>query len=106
MSALDVHVGGHLFEHGIMGMMLEEKRTVVLVTHQLQYLPMAEMVRLLFVGNSNLRVIQKDNLTNIEHFQQFQSHHVKYVYYTRRLKGKDSFELHLTIILNFEILLE
>ncbi|XP_072025400.1 ATP-binding cassette sub-family C member 9-like [Amphiura filiformis] len=44
LSALDVHVGSHLFEHGILGMLIKEKRTVILVTHQLQYLRYAAKV--------------------------------------------------------------
>ncbi|KAJ8047637.1 ATP-binding cassette sub-family C member 8 [Holothuria leucospilota] len=44
LSALDVHVGAHLFENGIMGMLKREERTVVLVTHQVQYLESAEKV--------------------------------------------------------------
>ena len=44
MSALDVHVGGHLFQEGIVGILLKEKRTVILVTHQLQYLESADKV--------------------------------------------------------------
>ncbi|XP_035694505.1 ATP-binding cassette sub-family C member 9-like [Branchiostoma floridae] len=39
LSALDAHVGGDVFEHGIMAHLInDEKRTVVLVTHKLQYL--------------------------------------------------------------------
>ncbi|XP_072050857.1 ATP-binding cassette sub-family C member 9-like [Amphiura filiformis] len=45
LSALDVHVGGHLFYEGIMGMLLKkENRTVILVTHQLQYLQLADLI--------------------------------------------------------------
>ncbi|XP_005100698.1 multidrug resistance-associated protein 5 [Aplysia californica] len=36
LSSVDVHIGQHLFEHCIMGLM--KGSTVVLVTHQLQYL--------------------------------------------------------------------
>ena len=44
MSALDVHVGSHLFEDGILRWCLKRKRTVVLITHQLQYLKNAHKV--------------------------------------------------------------
>ena len=44
LSALDVHVGGHLFEEGIMDFLIENKRTVILVTHQIQYLDKADQV--------------------------------------------------------------
>ncbi|CAH1800691.1 unnamed protein product [Owenia fusiformis] len=44
LSALDVHVGSHIFHHGIQDFLLSQQRTVVLVTHQLQYLPQAKQV--------------------------------------------------------------
>ncbi|EFJ52174.1 ABC transporter [Volvox carteri f. nagariensis] len=42
LSAVDAHVGRHLFEECICGLL--EDRTRVLVTHQLQYLPSADLV--------------------------------------------------------------
>lgn len=45
-SALDIHLSDHLMQDGILKMLREEKRTVVLVTHKLQYLPHADWVRL------------------------------------------------------------
>lgn len=45
LSALDVHVGAHLFEEGIKGILLKENRTVILVTHQVQYLDQADKVQ-------------------------------------------------------------
>ncbi|XP_078691150.1 ATP-binding cassette sub-family C member 9-like isoform X2 [Branchiostoma floridae x Branchiostoma belcheri] len=45
LSALDAHVGGDVFEHGIMGHLInDEKRTVILVTHKLQYLEESQYV--------------------------------------------------------------
>jgi ABC-type multidrug transport system ATPase subunit len=44
LSALDAHVGQHVFEQAIMKMLVQRGRTVVLVTHQLQYLPKADNV--------------------------------------------------------------
>ena len=44
MSALDVQVGGHLFQEGILGILVKEKKTVILVTHQLEYLESADKV--------------------------------------------------------------
>ncbi|XP_071477089.1 ATP-binding cassette sub-family C member 9-like [Diadema antillarum] len=44
LSALDVHVGGHMFYKGIMDFLIENGRTVILVTHQLQYMEHAELV--------------------------------------------------------------
>ncbi|MEQ2171769.1 hypothetical protein GOODEAATRI_014123, partial [Goodea atripinnis] len=43
-SALDIHLSDHLMQDGILKLLREEKRTVVLVTHKLQYLPQADWV--------------------------------------------------------------
>ncbi|XP_078665475.1 ATP-binding cassette sub-family C member 9-like [Branchiostoma floridae x Branchiostoma belcheri] len=44
LSALDAHVGSHLFDQGIMGQLVKDRRTVVLVTHKLQYLEHAHLI--------------------------------------------------------------
>ncbi|XP_022105344.1 ATP-binding cassette sub-family C member 9-like [Acanthaster planci] len=44
LSALDVHVGSQVFHKAIVGTLLKKKRTVVLVTHQLQYLHHAHKI--------------------------------------------------------------
>ncbi|XP_022411341.1 ATP-binding cassette sub-family C member 8 isoform X8 [Delphinapterus leucas] len=41
-SALDVHLSDHLMQAGILELLRDDKRTVVLVTHKLQYLPHAD----------------------------------------------------------------
>ncbi|XP_070558782.1 ATP-binding cassette sub-family C member 9-like [Ptychodera flava] len=61
ISALDVHVGSHLIEHGIVDMLVREGRTVILVTHQLQYLHLANKVLLMDDG----RVGKEGNLKEI-----------------------------------------
>ncbi|KAM4572682.1 ATP-binding cassette sub-family C member 8 isoform 1-T1 [Odontesthes bonariensis] len=43
-SALDIHLSDHLMQDGILKMLTEEKRMVVLVTHKLQYLPHADWI--------------------------------------------------------------
>ncbi|KAM6961178.1 ATP-binding cassette sub-family C member 8 [Aplochiton taeniatus] len=43
-SALDIHLSDHLMTEGILNMLREEKRTVVLVTHKLQYLLHADWI--------------------------------------------------------------
>jgi ABC-type multidrug transport system fused ATPase/permease subunit len=42
LSAVDAHVGSHLFEHCIRDFL--EDKTRVLITHQLQYLNMADSI--------------------------------------------------------------
>ncbi|XP_070536378.1 ATP-binding cassette sub-family C member 8-like [Ptychodera flava] len=44
LSAVDVHVGSYLMDRGIMNFLLKEDRTVILVTHQVQYLQYADKV--------------------------------------------------------------
>ncbi|XP_077424342.1 ATP-binding cassette sub-family C member 8 isoform X4 [Vanacampus margaritifer] len=43
-SALDIHLSDHLMQDGILKLLREEKRTVVLVTHKLQYLLQADWI--------------------------------------------------------------
>ncbi|XP_043938804.1 ATP-binding cassette sub-family C member 8 isoform X3 [Protopterus annectens] len=43
-SALDIHLSDHLLQEGILKILREEKRTTVLVTHKLQYLPHADWI--------------------------------------------------------------
>lgn len=44
-SALDIHLSDHLMQEGILKFLQDDKRTVVLVTHKLQYLIHADWVR-------------------------------------------------------------
>ncbi|XP_077981900.1 ATP-binding cassette sub-family C member 8-like [Glandiceps talaboti] len=62
LSALDVHVGAHVMEHGIMDLLLREDRTVILVTHQMQNLHYANQVILMEDG----QVARQDNLNELK----------------------------------------
>eukprot|EP00057_Strongylocentrotus_purpuratus_P024831 XP_011679305.1 PREDICTED: ATP-binding cassette sub-family C member 8 [Strongylocentrotus purpuratus] len=44
LSALDMQVGNDLFDKGIRGILRHRHQTVILVTHQLQYLPKADKI--------------------------------------------------------------
>ncbi|XP_060582748.1 ATP-binding cassette sub-family C member 9-like [Ruditapes philippinarum] len=44
LSALDAHVGRHVFDDVVMKKLMRRKKTVILVTHQLQYLNYAHSV--------------------------------------------------------------
>ncbi|XP_022102307.1 ATP-binding cassette sub-family C member 9-like [Acanthaster planci] len=44
LSALDVHVGRQLFEEGVIKQLVRNNKTVILVTHQLQYLSRADLI--------------------------------------------------------------
>ncbi|XP_078620823.1 ATP-binding cassette sub-family C member 9-like isoform X1 [Branchiostoma floridae x Branchiostoma japonicum] len=61
LSALDAHVGSHLFDQGIMGQLVKDCRTVVLVTHKLQYLEHAHLV----VAMEKGRIIARGTLEEI-----------------------------------------
>ena len=45
LSALDAHVGYHVFKHVILDMLLKANKTVILVTHQIHFLPHANQVK-------------------------------------------------------------
>ncbi|XP_028395271.1 ATP-binding cassette sub-family C member 9-like [Dendronephthya gigantea] len=69
LSALDAHVGQHVFEQAIMNMLVKRGRTVVLVTHQLQYLPKADNVIVMKDGCavicSTFKEVQNTKLNNV-----------------------------------------
>lgn len=44
LSALDAHVGRHVFEEAIMKRLVKRKKTVILVSHHVQYLSHAGQV--------------------------------------------------------------
>jgi ATP-binding cassette, subfamily C (CFTR/MRP), member 1 len=48
LSAVDAHVGKHLFENAIQGYL--KGKTIVLITNQLQYLPQADQIVVLSAG--------------------------------------------------------
>ncbi|XP_059391674.1 ATP-binding cassette sub-family C member 8-like isoform X2 [Carassius carassius] len=59
-SALDIHLSDHLMQEGILKLLREEKRTVVLVTHKLQYLPHADWIIAMKDGNIQTEGTLKD----------------------------------------------
>ena len=44
LSALDAHVGRHVMEEAIIKRMVKRRKTVIFVTHHVQYLPHASQV--------------------------------------------------------------
>ncbi|KAG1650730.1 Multidrug resistance-associated protein 1 [Nymphon striatum] len=63
LSALDAQVGAHVFSHGITKILLKKRRTVILVTHKLQFLPKAKMIIVL----ENGKVKRSGSYSDIEH---------------------------------------
>ncbi|XP_038620255.1 ATP-binding cassette sub-family C member 8 isoform X2 [Tachyglossus aculeatus] len=72
-SALDVHLSDHLMQAGILEMLRDDKRTVVLVTHKLQYLPHADWIIAMKDGTiqreGTLKDIQKSETELFEHWK-------------------------------------
>ncbi|KAG2461994.1 ABCC8 protein, partial [Polypterus senegalus] len=72
-SALDIHLSDHLMQEGILKMLREEKRTVVLVTHKLQYLPHADWIIAMKDGiiqkEGTLKDIQNSEPELFEHWK-------------------------------------
>ncbi|XP_028651951.1 ATP-binding cassette sub-family C member 8 isoform X4 [Erpetoichthys calabaricus] len=72
-SALDIHLSDHLMQEGILKMLREEKRTVVLVTHKLQYLPHADWIIAMKDGTiqkeGTLKDIQNSEPELFEHWK-------------------------------------
>jgi ABC-type multidrug transport system fused ATPase/permease subunit len=50
LSAVDAHVGRHLWRHAIERALKQRGKTVVIVTHQLQYLPRCDAVAVVSAG--------------------------------------------------------
>uniref|UniRef100_A0AAY4D5P4 ATP-binding cassette, sub-family C (CFTR/MRP), member 8 n=1 Tax=Denticeps clupeoides TaxID=299321 RepID=A0AAY4D5P4_9TELE len=73
-SALDIHLSDHLMQEGILKLLREEKRTVVLVTHKLQYLPHADWIIAMKDGTIQTEGTLKDiQNTEPELFEQWKT---------------------------------
>uniref|UniRef100_A0A4W6EQV6 ATP-binding cassette, sub-family C (CFTR/MRP), member 8 n=1 Tax=Lates calcarifer TaxID=8187 RepID=A0A4W6EQV6_LATCA len=73
-SALDIHLSDHLMQDGILKLLREEKRTVVLVTHKLQYLPHADWIIAMKDGTIQTEGTLKDiQNTEPELFEQWKT---------------------------------
>uniref|UniRef100_A0A674KGA5 ATP binding cassette subfamily C member 8 n=1 Tax=Terrapene triunguis TaxID=2587831 RepID=A0A674KGA5_9SAUR len=72
-SALDIHLSDHLMQEGILKMLREDKRTIILVTHKLQYLPHADWIITMKDGTiqreGTLKDIQKSESELFEHWK-------------------------------------
>ncbi|XP_018415515.1 PREDICTED: ATP-binding cassette sub-family C member 9 [Nanorana parkeri] len=72
-SALDIHLSDHLMQEGILKFLRDDKRTVVLVTHKLQYLPHADWIIAMKEGfvlrEGTLKDIQNNDNELYEHWK-------------------------------------
>ncbi|XP_029681721.1 ATP-binding cassette sub-family C member 9 isoform X3 [Takifugu rubripes] len=72
-SALDIHLSDHLMQEGILKYLQDDKRTVVLVTHKLQYLIHADWIIAMKDGSvlreGTLKDIQTHDIELYEHWK-------------------------------------
>ncbi|CAL8405255.1 unnamed protein product [Arctogadus glacialis] len=72
-SALDIHLSDHLLQEGILKFLQDDKRTVVLVTHKLQYLIHADWIIAMKDGSvlreGTLKDIQTHDVELYEHWK-------------------------------------
>uniref|UniRef100_A0A8C8SXQ9 ATP binding cassette subfamily C member 9 n=1 Tax=Pelusios castaneus TaxID=367368 RepID=A0A8C8SXQ9_9SAUR len=72
-SALDIHLSDHLMQEGILKFLQEDKRTLILVTHKLQYLPHADWIIAMKDGyvlrEGTLKDIQTKDTELYEHWK-------------------------------------
>ncbi|XP_072922218.1 ATP-binding cassette sub-family C member 9-like isoform X4 [Hemitrygon akajei] len=62
-SALDIHLSDHLMQEGIVKFLREDKRTVALVTHKLQYLTHADWI----IAMKDGTIIREGTLKDFQH---------------------------------------
>ncbi|XP_048874207.1 ATP-binding cassette sub-family C member 9 isoform X1 [Brienomyrus brachyistius] len=72
-SALDIHLSDHLMQEGILKFLQDDKRTMVLVTHKLQYLIHADWIIAMKDGSvlreGTLKDIQNKDVELYEHWK-------------------------------------
>ncbi|XP_069765084.1 ATP-binding cassette sub-family C member 9-like isoform X1 [Narcine bancroftii] len=73
-SALDIHLSDHLMQEGILKFLREDKRTIALVTHKLQYLTHADWIIAMKDGSIIREGTLKDfQLHDVELYEQWKS---------------------------------
>uniref|UniRef100_A0A8K9VEI9 ATP-binding cassette, sub-family C (CFTR/MRP), member 9 n=1 Tax=Oncorhynchus mykiss TaxID=8022 RepID=A0A8K9VEI9_ONCMY len=86
-SALDIHLSDHLMQEGILKFLQDDKRTVVLVTHKLQYLIHADWIIAMKDGS----VLREGTLKDI------QTHDVELYEHWKTLMNRQDQELEKTV---------
>uniref|UniRef100_A0A4W3JB13 ATP-binding cassette, sub-family C (CFTR/MRP), member 9 n=1 Tax=Callorhinchus milii TaxID=7868 RepID=A0A4W3JB13_CALMI len=82
-SALDIHLSDHLMQEGILKFLREDKRTIVLVTHKLQYLTHADWI----IAMKDGTIIREGTLKDI------QNHDVELYQHWKTLMNRQDQEL-------------
>uniref|UniRef100_A0A667YVN7 ATP-binding cassette, sub-family C (CFTR/MRP), member 9 n=1 Tax=Myripristis murdjan TaxID=586833 RepID=A0A667YVN7_9TELE len=95
-SALDIHLSDHLMQEGILKFLQDDKRTVVLVTHKLQYLIHADWIIAMKDGS----VLREGTLKDI------QTHDVELYDHWKTLMNRQDHELEKDTELDSQTTLE
>ncbi|XP_071374324.1 ATP-binding cassette sub-family C member 9 isoform X1 [Centroberyx affinis] len=95
-SALDIHLSDHLMQEGILKFLQDDKRTVVLVTHKLQYLIHADWIIAMKDGS----VLREGTLKDI------QTHDVELYDHWKTLMNRNDQELEKDTELDSQTTLE
>ncbi|XP_036977820.1 ATP-binding cassette sub-family C member 9 isoform X3 [Acanthopagrus latus] len=95
-SALDIHLSDHLMQEGILKFLQDDKRTVVLVTHKLQYLIHADWIIAMKDGS----VLREGTLKDI------QTHDVELYDHWKTLMNRQDQELEKDIQQDSQTMLE
>ncbi|KAJ0012653.1 hypothetical protein NQD34_016987 [Periophthalmus magnuspinnatus] len=95
-SALDIHLSDHLMQEGILKFLQDDKRTVVLVTHKLQYLIHADWIIAMKDGS----VLREGTLKDI------QTHDVELYDHWKTLMNRQDHELEKACIIQIQTTLE
>ncbi|AWO98299.1 putative ATP-binding cassette sub-family C member 9-like [Scophthalmus maximus] len=78
-SALDIHLSDHLMQEGILKFLQDDKRTVVMVTHKLQYLIHADWIIAMKDGSilreGTLKDIQTHDVELYDHWKTLMNRH-------------------------------
>uniref|UniRef100_A0ABM0LUU0 ATP-binding cassette sub-family C member 9-like n=1 Tax=Saccoglossus kowalevskii TaxID=10224 RepID=A0ABM0LUU0_SACKO len=77
LSSLDVHVSEYVMVNAIFGLLRDQQRTVILVTHMIQHLEHADQVLVMedgqIVQNGNMKEIQKQDIRLYRQWQEMVS---------------------------------
>uniref|UniRef100_A0A665UVT8 ATP-binding cassette, sub-family C (CFTR/MRP), member 9 n=1 Tax=Echeneis naucrates TaxID=173247 RepID=A0A665UVT8_ECHNA len=95
-SALDIHLSDHLMQEGILKFLQDDKRTVVLVTHKLQYLIHADWIIAMKDGS----ILREGTLKDI------QTHDVELYDHWKTLMNRQDQELEKDIQQDSQTMLE
>uniref|UniRef100_A0A6B2LH97 Uncharacterized protein n=1 Tax=Arcella intermedia TaxID=1963864 RepID=A0A6B2LH97_9EUKA len=87
LSAVDGNVAKHIFQKGIIDILRKRKKTIIMATNQLEYLPQADSIAIIADG----KIMEWDSYSNLlerEHFHSFLKEH--YPDFQKKLISKET----------------